>query len=97
MEVLGSDGEHIGTVDKVQDDRIILTKSDPNAGGIHHSIPAAGSKASMSRDVNKTPRREKGLEGRGVQNRAYSNARTREARAPHILKPQLLGHLQRPR
>src|SRR3546814_1475906 len=28
MEVMGSDGEHIGTVDKVRGDRIILTKSD---------------------------------------------------------------------
>jgi len=39
MEVVGSDGQHIGTVDKVRGDRIILTKSDPNAGGHHHSIP----------------------------------------------------------
>jgi hypothetical protein len=40
MEVLGSDGEHIGTVDKVRGDRIVLTKSDPDAGGRHHSIPS---------------------------------------------------------
>ena len=40
MEVVGSDGEHIGTVDKVRGDRIILTKSDPDAGGRHHSIPS---------------------------------------------------------
>jgi hypothetical protein len=39
MEVVGSDGEHLGTVDKVRGDRIILTKSDPEAGGHHHSIP----------------------------------------------------------
>jgi len=39
MDVVGSDGEHIGTVDKVRGDRIILTKSDENAGGHHHSIP----------------------------------------------------------
>ena len=39
MEVIGSDGEHVGTVDKVRGDRIILTKSDENAGGHHHSIP----------------------------------------------------------
>ena len=41
MEVVGSDGEHIGTVDKVRGDRIILTKSDPDAGGHHHSIPCS--------------------------------------------------------
>jgi hypothetical protein len=39
MEVVGSDDQHVGTVDKVKDGRIILTKSDPNAGGHHHSIP----------------------------------------------------------
>lgn len=41
MEVIGSDGQHIGTVDKVRGDRIILTKNDENAGGIHHSIPCS--------------------------------------------------------
>lgn len=40
MDVVGSDGEHIGTVDKVRGDRIILTKSDADAGGRHHSIPS---------------------------------------------------------
>ena len=40
MEVVGSDGEHVGTVDKVRGDRIVLTKSDPDAGGHHHSIPS---------------------------------------------------------
>jgi hypothetical protein len=39
MEVLGSDEEHVGTVDRVAGDRIILTKSDPEAGGAHHSLP----------------------------------------------------------
>ena len=40
MEVVGSDGSHVGTVDKVRGDRILLTKSDKDAGGIHHSIPS---------------------------------------------------------
>ena len=38
MEVVGKDDEHIGTVDKVAGDRIILTKSDPESGGAHHSL-----------------------------------------------------------
>ena len=38
MEVVGSDDQHVGTVDKIAGDRIILTKSDPAAGGAHHSI-----------------------------------------------------------
>jgi len=40
MEVIGSDGEHVGAVDYVRGDRIVLTKSDPDAGGHHHSIPS---------------------------------------------------------
>jgi hypothetical protein len=41
MDVVGSDGEHVGTVDKVRGDRIILTKNDADAGGHHHSIPCS--------------------------------------------------------
>lgn len=40
MEVLGSDGAHVGTVDKVRGDRVLLTKTDKDAGGVHHSIPS---------------------------------------------------------
>ena len=40
MEVVGSNGEHVGTVDKVRGDRILLTKNDADAGGHHHSIPS---------------------------------------------------------
>ncbi len=39
MEVLGSDGKHIGTVDHMDGaDKIKLTKSDPQSGGQHHLI-----------------------------------------------------------
>lgn len=40
MEVLGSDGLHVGTVDCLRGDHIVLTKGDPAAGGAHHGIPA---------------------------------------------------------
>lgn len=40
-EVVGSDGSHVGTVDKVRGDRILLTKNDADAGGQHHSIPSS--------------------------------------------------------
>lgn len=39
MEVVGSDGQHVGTVDKIEGDRIKLTKNDPQAGGQHHYLP----------------------------------------------------------
>ncbi len=38
MDVVGSDDQHVGTVDRVAGDRIILTKSDPESGGAHHSL-----------------------------------------------------------
>ena len=41
MEVVGADGEHVGTVDKVRGDRVILTKNDADAGGRHHSVPSS--------------------------------------------------------
>lgn len=43
MEVIGADGVHIGTVDRVDADRIILTRKDSGQGsheGHHHSIPS---------------------------------------------------------
>jgi hypothetical protein len=40
MEVLGADGKHIGTVDCTKgEDKIVLTKGDPQSGGQHHIIP----------------------------------------------------------
>lgn len=39
MEVCGSDGAHVGTVDYLEGARIKLTKSDPKSGGKHHLIP----------------------------------------------------------
>jgi hypothetical protein len=41
MEVVGADGQHVGTVDCVRDDSITLTKSDQDAGGVHHTIPCS--------------------------------------------------------
>jgi hypothetical protein len=39
MEVIASDGAHVGIVDSVEGQTIKLTKSDPNANGSHHWIP----------------------------------------------------------
>ena len=38
MDVVGSDDEHVGTVDKVEGQRIKLARKDPSAGGEHHYI-----------------------------------------------------------
>jgi hypothetical protein len=42
MDVIGADGVHVGTVDKVEGGRIKLTKGDAGEGhhaGHHHYIP----------------------------------------------------------
>ncbi|MDW6023868.1 DUF2171 domain-containing protein [Mesorhizobium sp. BAC0120] len=42
MEVIGADGVHVGKVDRVEGDRIKLTKADSGEGhhkGHHHFVP----------------------------------------------------------
>lgn len=42
MEIIGADGAHVGTVDRVEENRIKLTKADAGQGshrGHHHFIP----------------------------------------------------------
>ncbi|WP_082516218.1 DUF2171 domain-containing protein [Sphingomonas sp. Leaf412] len=62
-EVVGSDGSHVGTVDKVRDDRILLTKTDKDADGRHHSIPSswlqsvADDKVTLSKTADEAKRR----------------------------------------
>jgi hypothetical protein len=44
MDVIGADGVHIGTVDRVEGDRIKLTKKDSGQGshaGHHHYIASS--------------------------------------------------------
>jgi len=44
MEVIGADGVHVGTVDRVEGDRIKLTKADSGEGhheGHHHFVPGS--------------------------------------------------------
>jgi hypothetical protein len=38
MEVIGSDGVHVGRVDRVEGGRIKLTRSDALAEGAHHHV-----------------------------------------------------------
>ena len=43
MAIVGSDGGHVGTVDKVEEDRIKLTKQDDPGGRAmhHHYLPVS--------------------------------------------------------
>jgi hypothetical protein len=40
MEIVGADGVHVGTVDKVEGNRIKLTKKDSGSHGDHHHFIA---------------------------------------------------------
>ncbi len=42
MDVIGADGVHLGTVDKVEDGRIKLTRADSGSHGDHHHYISAG-------------------------------------------------------
>ncbi len=52
MEVIGADGVHLGTVDKVEGDRIKLTKADSGQGGHqgHHHFISRGLVADVEGD-----------------------------------------------
>lgn len=51
MEVIGADGVHLGTVDKVEGDRIKLTKNDsPSGHQDHHHYISRGLVAGVEGD-----------------------------------------------
>jgi hypothetical protein len=50
MEVVGADGVHVGTVDKVEGNRIKLTKKDSGSHGDHHHFIAGGLVAAVEGD-----------------------------------------------
>ena len=41
MEVVGSDGHHVGKVDHIKDNQLELAKFDLGAGLKHHLVPLA--------------------------------------------------------
>jgi hypothetical protein len=61
MEVVGSDGVHVGTVDHLEGrDMVKLTKTDPESGGEHHLIPLAW----VERVENKVHLKQSGAEAK---------------------------------
>lgn len=50
MDVIGADGVHLGTVDKVEGDRIKLTKADGGAHRDHHHYVSLGLVADIEGD-----------------------------------------------
>jgi len=80
QEVVGSDGQHVGTVDHIRGDRILLTKDDKDASGHHHSIPCSwitkvGDKVEISRTASQAQsvwKDEEDQQGPRNLNRAFS-------------------------
>jgi hypothetical protein len=69
QEVVGSDGAHVGKVDHVRSDHILLTKSDRDAGGHHHAIPSSwvatvGDKVTLNRTADDAKRHWRDTEQR---------------------------------
>lgn len=90
--MFGSDGEPIGTVDKVRGDRIILTKSDPNAGGVHHSIPCNWIESVDERvTVNKSSKDAMAQWESEEQNRALFEKGDEGSDGPHALNRSFSG------
>ena len=92
MEVIGSDGEKIGTVDAVRGDRIVLTKNDENAGGHHHSIPCSWIE-SVDDKVTVNKSREEAMRAwrDEEQNRALFEREDSGSTGPHVLNRSFSG------
>lgn len=97
QEVFGTDGEKVGTVDKVAGDKIILTKNDPQAGGHHHSIPSSWVQSVDDKvTINKTAAqaREKWTD---EENRRalFESEDQRRDDGPHVLNRSFSGTYDR--
>ncbi len=84
MDVVGSDGEHVGTVDHVRGDHIKLTRTDKDAGGHHHRIPCAWvSTVDTKVTLNRSAADAK---------RAWQDAEERDdGNGPHVLNRSFAG------
>ncbi len=95
MEVVGTDGSHVGTVDKVRGDRILLTRSDSDAGGHHHSIPSrwiqsVDDKVTLRKTADEARR---GMEGRGALRGAVRRPRRPGLESRPESQPELFRDL----
>lgn len=91
QEVVGSDGVHVGTVDHIRGDRILLAKSDDNAGGHHHSIPCSWvSKVSDKIELNRTAS-DAQQAWKDEERRGAFRSGDHESDGPHMLNRSFAG------
>lgn len=101
MEVVGNDGAHVGTVDKVHGEQIILTRKDPAAGGVHHAIPVSwiqgiGEKLMLNIHGDEARRKwseaqSSGNTGEGASSLALGESPSQGSDGPHILDRSFSG------
>ncbi|TMJ17351.1 MAG: DUF2171 domain-containing protein [Alphaproteobacteria bacterium] len=92
MEVVGADGEHVGTVDCTRGDRLVLTRNDDSAGGIHHMIPCGWidrveDKVILNLDAKEARRRWE----EDHRSRALFERERGGERGPHVLNRSFAG------
>jgi hypothetical protein len=92
MEVIGSDGGHVGTVDCTRGDRVVLTRSDEASGGVHHVIPCAWideveDKVVLNIEAEEARRRWQTED----RSRALFEREDRGRRGPHMLNRSFAG------
>jgi hypothetical protein len=96
MEVVGSDEEHVGTVDCVRGDRIVLTKGD-SPDDRHHSLSCAmvdrieGDRVILDQPGSEARRRWHEVEGE----RGFFRDEREEERGPHMLNRAFSGTYER--
>ena len=92
MEVVGSDGKPLGTVEKVRGDRIILTKSDESAGGVYQSIPCSWIDSVDDKvKINKTAEEATGAWRDEESQRALFERQDQGSEGPHVLNRSFSG------
>ncbi len=93
MEVVGSDGERIGAVDKVRGDRILLNRNDPDSGGHHHSIPSrwiqsVGDTVTLRKTAEQAKAHWKDEERQGA---LFGDREGEDTTGPHMLNRSFSG------
>jgi hypothetical protein len=91
MEVVGADGAHVGIVDCARGDRLVLTRSDESAGGVHHMIPCGWidrveDKVVLNLDAKEARRRWEETGSRALFERERGGAR-----GPRVLNRSFAG------
>lgn len=91
MEVTGADGSHVGTVDKVRGERIVLARNDRDAGGLHHSIPCGWIERVDDKVVLNIDAEEAKTRWRNERRSRALFERERDDEGPHMLNRSFAG------